>query len=172
MPARRRNTPRQRQGFTVLHALQLCTGFDWFRAAYGERPPDWAQLKADWADVGAELVALHVQHHPGSRPWAWWQLDAPERRRRVDGQPHPHDDGSTPSMHAALWYGCPAHLMRESHFDALYESQSAYLMRHGLLTSGEHRRLTPEDLDPVLGGEYDPPTLAREALETWYAAQR
>lgn len=30
-----------------------------------------------WATVRADLLAVWVQDRPGTRPWAWWELDAP-----------------------------------------------------------------------------------------------
>ena len=33
-----------------------------------------------WAERREELMASWVQERPGTRPWGWWQYDAPEDR--------------------------------------------------------------------------------------------
>ena len=59
-----------------------------------------------WQAHSAELLRLV---EPGSRPWAWWQYEAPEPARPR-------------------------------------ESELAYLIRCGLLTAADRRRLSPADL--------------------------
>lgn len=42
--------------------------------AYGETPVP------AWADVRDELLPAWIREHPGTRPFAWWECDAPELR--------------------------------------------------------------------------------------------
>lgn len=40
------------------------------------------QLKPTWAAAGAAILADWIQRYPGTRPWAWWEFDAPRWRRQ------------------------------------------------------------------------------------------
>jgi hypothetical protein len=42
-------------------------------------------LRRLWRAHRAEMLPLWTQDHPGTRPWAWWRIDAPEPRRRLGG---------------------------------------------------------------------------------------
>ena len=88
---------------------------------------------------------------------------APERRRRVDGKAHPFDDGSVPERFRQLYFGRPQHHFSREHLEALYESQTAYLYRHRLLTAVERRALdvgaTPRE---------ERPTLSLQEVKTWW----
>ena len=35
-----------------------------------------------WAQLRDELLPAWIEKNPGTRPWAWWQVDAPEPRKR------------------------------------------------------------------------------------------
>jgi hypothetical protein len=98
--------------------------------------------------------------HPGTRPWMWWCLDAP-----TAGVSGIDDDGK---LIAPPWPDAPPgpdrntrcgfpHLAYDNQIsDALrysdplplFESEAAYLKRHGLLLPGELERLTTADFEP------------------------
>jgi hypothetical protein len=40
-----------------------------------------AQRRAVWTEVRAELLSEWITDAPGTRPWAWWEFDAPRWRR-------------------------------------------------------------------------------------------
>src|SRR5215468_2644054 len=74
---------------TMRLALLLATGQDWPFLSTDEDRKTYAakDVQAAWERYGKALVALHVEHYPRSRPWAWWQLDAPEARKMVKQGP-------------------------------------------------------------------------------------
>lgn len=43
-------------------------------------------LEAAWDDLGAEILEEWIEERPGSRPWAWWMLQAPEGRRQGEAE--------------------------------------------------------------------------------------
>src|SRR5262249_7087602 len=40
-----------------------------------------------WAELREEILALHSEHRPCTRPWAWWALEDREGRRRMREKP-------------------------------------------------------------------------------------
>ena len=114
------------------------------------------ELRRLWDDVGAELLRTWVRSHPGTRPWAWWRLEAPAAppdqipaelssagpfiaaRRQLDGRGGP---GATP----AAWSdrGIPP-----IDGPATFESEATYLDHHELLTAAERRALPDEAFNP------------------------
>lgn len=69
-----------------------------------------AEIRRIWRDCRESFIARWIDKHPGTRPWAWWQFDAPDEPLRVVGERH----------------GMKQH-----------EPQADYLDRHGLLTEAE-----------------------------------
>jgi hypothetical protein len=51
-----------------------------------------------WAEHGADVTAMHIEQLPWTRPWAWWELVAPEPRRVIGGHEDP-EDGFAPWEH-------------------------------------------------------------------------
>jgi len=94
-----------------------------------------------WEDLRGDLLPEFIAKNPGQRPAAWWEFDAPERRRCVSG-PHPHDAHDWGDCPKSLWYGKPRTWQSLECSQAEYESQVDYLARHGLLTPAE-RELMP-----------------------------
>jgi len=41
---------------------------------------DDAARRAAWEALRDDILAGHIEHHPGTRPAAWWLYDAPEER--------------------------------------------------------------------------------------------
>jgi hypothetical protein len=90
---------------------------------------DADQLRAAWVALRESLMAEHIRKQPRSRPWGWWEYEAPESRRQVA-------DGPEPVAGCPLWFGMPE-LHRGFPPGGMYESQDAYLTRLGLLLPGE-----------------------------------
>jgi hypothetical protein len=102
---------------------------------------DTAEL---WAANRDDVLREWIRDYPGTRPYAWWQHDAPEPRRRIGGSGLVRNE-----RHA---YGLPTDAdwrVVDPNNPPSFESQAAYLDRHGLLSDAEHRRLTPADFEPV-----------------------
>jgi hypothetical protein len=128
------------------------------------------ELAALWAEHGHRIVAEHIAMYPGQRPRLWWQYDAPEPRKRLGGIGTPCHEclGYAPNF----IFGIPAAWISQWDVEyytgtgtardlgtfngvaidpndpPVYESQTGYLERHGLLLSGERKRLTKEDFEP------------------------
>jgi len=158
-----------------------------------------------WAAGGSECLALWIEEHPGTRPWAWWELksprcqssDLPARvgvgygdwffrktsapRRRVGGIGTPVyevlnyfpafrrgvPDRWVDRCDVELYNGCARDIhgnvimpgvfkdgaflgLAPSETDPpMYESEAAYLRRHGLLMPGEEQQITDVDFEPV-----------------------
>jgi hypothetical protein len=98
-----------------------------------------------WSEVEAELLPQFIKDFPCRRPWGWWQEAEP--RRRVGGTELRSEFNSFSfGLPGATWWRDvdPTDPPR-------YESEAAYLQRHGLLTAAEKRYLAenPSLLDPV-----------------------
>lgn len=135
--------------------------WDWLR---GSDEGEWhfflddAELADAWRKHGAEIVTEHIRRQPGTRPRRWWAYDAPrisapgffwdgkltEQRRQVGGSGReyasvvPNTDFGIPTLLADV----------DTENPPLFESQAAYLDRHGLLSTVERRRLQPADFEP------------------------
>ncbi len=152
-----------------------------------------------WAKYRKELLKTWIRQNPGTRPFAWWQHDAPHEplvdydpehwriksapiRKRLGGTGTPSH--ALPGGDDSLLRGIPTVFVDE--FDIqefhdwdtdredlparetlniaeppqlydpedppLYESEAAYLQRHGLLKKAETKWLEnyPEAFDPVV----------------------
>jgi len=86
---------------------------DAWRQLAGDLTRRW--LARDYPVDGVELPEQWKGRGPGSRPWAWWQYDAPGPRRELRRSP-------------------PACLQP---FGDYLESEHIYLLRHGLLSPSE-----------------------------------
>lgn len=141
---------KARHDYGEEHLLALQTGHDYFHAF-----PTPEDRRTAWEDLRDEIMGEWIQKHPGTRPWGWWQFEAPEPRRRVDGKPHPFKNPERETKVAAwrevcpevaareahkLFYGKPAVLIVPDDFAAAYEDELAYLRRLKLLTADERRR--------------------------------
>lgn len=115
------------------------------------RGPSWKWTPADvrrvaeaWQAHGAAILEAWIGLWPGTRPWAWWEHDAPEHRRivavTIDGKPAPLS--ATPTCIAtrehrfgvvgSYWGGdWPFNL------SVTYETEAAYLARLDLLAPEE-----------------------------------
>ena len=107
-----------------------------------------------WDLLREALLPQFLSQFPGKRPFAWWRCDAPERRRRINGKPHPFDNrqriteieritktpGASPNftewMHW-LSYGKPRMMCVPDDYQAEHETELGYLRRLSLLTPFE-----------------------------------
>ena len=129
-----------------------CFDYDRFQrdanscAARGGTPEDVADARALFDDVAAETRGLwndsrdwlldewiHEEEPAGiinngerngpcTRPWAWWEFDAPEPRRQLsDGPPNSTMQDDHPSG-GLLSYGVPRYCAASTDWDIEYES--------------------------------------------------
>lgn len=98
-----------------------------------------------WAQTRDALLVDWIAAHPGSRPWAWWQFDAREPRRRLGGIGETYAEGLDHGV--PVWWMSPS-LARGTRFVAVdpqnppqFESQASYLERLNLFQPGERERL-------------------------------
>lgn len=101
--------------------------------------PSGTDLRKVWKKNKQSIMALQgklVDHNEifemqrgsiyfeyGTRPWGWWQFDAPEPLRLLRVEPPSQEPEGCP-----VWARIPTEV---------YESEVAYLERHGLLTKAE-----------------------------------
>lgn len=122
--------------------------FEVFELAGGVMHGNYNEARARWAEHGAQILADWIRDHPGTRPFAWWIVEAPEPRRVLDGAQHFLPPGAAwwePAWRGAC--GIPA-MQQIGHFMVMIEPEAAYLVRLRLLAPGERRRLTAEDFEP------------------------
>jgi len=165
VPARKR-VDKRRQEVTDQHEAWL-QGDDKASGFIQYAPND--ELAAFWNQHAERIVADHVVDYPGTRPARWWQYSSPEPRRRLGGIGTPASDvltykpmysyglpviwisqwqvnyfsGIAVDVHGnpiggelAIFKGVPI----DPNDPPTFESESAYLKRHGLLLAGEERR--------------------------------
>jgi hypothetical protein len=159
MPRVSRRSKRRTAGYTDQHIQQLLTGvtlscMSGFGAIH-KGIGDEGGMRAAWNELRDQLMPQWIAEHPGTRPYAWWKFDLPERRRRTDGVIHPFDDpvrNTEVELRAAqhpqfrefafdLFYGKPRCLFTQDDFGATYEGELAYLDRLNLLTPEERKEL-------------------------------
>lgn len=214
MPTTRRRRVRQRVApvaqavIELLRTGELPTGghAGWWEAFEKHGSHDHARhggedrLRTDWLAMRDDLLAAWIREAPGTRPWAWWEFDAPrwqppypprcdqmewalcrmpEPRRRLGGigdpafeclNIWPHFDAGIPTQFVsesdeALYNGRSRDIhgdpidtkYHEGHFAGRapraddpprFESQAAYLKRHGCLAPAERKRLTAAAFEP------------------------
>jgi hypothetical protein len=153
IPPRRLRPQLPMAAYRWLLAGQRST---WYFLELGSDPD---QHRLFWEQHRDAVVAHHSKRHPGTRPKLWWQFDAPEPRRRVGGVGTPlHECGGA---WAELYeYGVPKQWKTACHHPPLvgvpisaehpplFESEAAYLRRHGLLLAGERQRLSRRSFEP------------------------
>lgn len=125
--------PGHRESLLHGHTFRAAPGFDNIDDDIFA-PIDAAcpAVKQAWVDLRAELLPEHVRGCPGTRPWGWWQFDAPERLRRVlGGTLLPIRDDQVAFGRTKVFSGA------NINDQPVWESQPAFLARHGLLTDTE-----------------------------------
>lgn len=103
-----------------------------------------ADMQRVWDSVKKGLLAHWIRHHPGTRPWAWWQFEAPEKHRRILSGPGyrslaPDSPCCETMKRTAIRFGVCALLGPEAEWKNICESEWAYLKRLGLLTEEEKK---------------------------------
>ena len=159
---------------------------------------DGEALREVWGRARGEVLGAWLKDHPGTRPAVFWRFDTPHQPLGT------HDgcfyDGKLPQPRKQIsGAGCPAWAVM-AHVPAyslglptlwagyepsnppVFESQAAYLRRHGLLAVSEKRILTPadfaatEELDPAcevdLGPFEGPDAAGVRWLNEWGASIR
>lgn len=146
---RRRRKPDDSR-FTDAHRLELLTGMDLFdegfRADEKARRAAWFahrdQLLAFWLQDPETVNSTPAPGGPGTRPWAWWRYEAPGLRRELGNAPLKPCPVSGESFGIPLGYRHPGY---DPDDPPIYETEAAYLARHGLLTADERAQLAKDD---------------------------
>jgi hypothetical protein len=113
----------------------------WVNERAGTRPSWWYLFDPECPRVSADdIQRLHWQ--------GWYFLEiTPDLRRRVGGQGTP--DFERYSVGPCLRCAVPTNFIDLNEADPpRYESEAAYLDRHGLLAAAEKARLTSEHFEP------------------------
>jgi hypothetical protein len=122
------------------------------------------KLRAAWAKARRDLLPACIREAPGRRPFAWWVCDAPrwterfnayfdgtimEPRQRIGGSGVAERD-RYPAIIPRFFRGIPYFIEVDPADPPTFESEAAYLHRHGLLTPTETKWLTahPEAMEP------------------------
>ncbi|MFH0812215.1 MAG: hypothetical protein V2A69_05190 [Pseudomonadota bacterium] len=168
-----------------------------------QRGRDGVKWKPAWEEVREEVMAAWIKKYPGTRCWAWWEIDAPRWERKFDAwfdgtKPEPRQrigGTGTPSYEVLAYVpyfdkGIPESWVSKSEEDyyngrsvdihgnktnqkwppgsgyfkegdfkgkaidpndpPVFESEAAFLERHGLLTASEKKWLDghPEAMEP------------------------
>lgn len=122
----------------------------YFYHDYDDYQNDVDAMKADWQQWRDVVLAAWCEYFPGTRPEPFWSFDRPDERGRlrIDGKPHPFDRPENPRR-GQLFQGKPRYMSTKDDFAAVYETETDYLMRHGLLTDREKILLAmPENQRP------------------------
>lgn len=145
MPTNRRRVrrPSQSEPWVKDYYLNGYQGQGRRALMYGN---DGALLAYPWEEAKKELLPEWILSNPCTRPWAFWEFDAPGPRRRLGGT-------GRRERNAGLQFGAPSDVWWKDVDPAdppRYESEASYLQRHGFLTTAEKKWLAdhPEALDP------------------------
>lgn len=110
-----------------------------------------------WKIFGEKLTASWIEDHPGTRPFCWWEYDAPANRMRTGGQGSPEFE--VLSAEEEFIYGVPSRWVSDLSIycwpdlakhkvdpsdPPQFESQASYLKRHNLLTEIERLAATTD----------------------------
>lgn len=126
--------------------------------------PKQQQQRQAWNDHRQGILSAWIKTMPGTRPWAWWQFEAPRdpeymngtfwentfpiKRSRIGGTGISMSD-RYPCWLEALIFGIPKTWSSLDPEDPpTFESQASYLKRHDLLTKTEIKLLKPSDYEP------------------------
>ena len=143
---------RKLAGLTMHHLEELEHGHAWpYLRSDHSFQGDMDHMQAAWSEARGHVMKTWIKKHPGSRPYAWWAFDAPERRRPLHGRLHPFDNPARdehierlriehpnycPDAHR-LRFGKPSYLLINDDFETGYESELHYLFRLRLIGDEE-----------------------------------
>ncbi len=106
MPRVRRRPKRRRIGYTKGQVEHLLRGYTFLGDDFGREVRGTLDVEAmweAWITLRDELLPQWIAENPGTRPYAWWQFDAPERRQRIGTRrylyPLAEIDHMTPEPH-------------------------------------------------------------------------
>lgn len=146
MPRVRRRTKRRSVPLPDYQMQTLLKGVPLRRTDQGMAfYTDRDAQRRTWEEHREALLMQWIEAHPGTRPEAWWRFDASEPRRRVAG-PEGIERDRLMAEFEERWPGMST--VRCGHQglpgvqlpEDAYESEAAYLRRHGLITSEEAAR--------------------------------
>lgn len=129
---KKKGISEQLTGAEISHLLtgQYRSGTDvrWMQGL-----PNWQLMIQIWELVQGEFLPGWIRDHPGTRPFAWWVCDAPERMKRPDGQ-------VVEKLIAPPGYWV-------AKFEAAaFESQAEYLLRLDLMDASEKKIVLNQDI--------------------------
>lgn len=105
---------------TDIEMNYLLTGEDIFNEV------DQDLIRQKWNE-NRDLILTEKYKDSGTRPFAWWQFDHPELRRKITG------GKCRPWDQAGFKFGCPIGWdIWDSKNEPVYESQADCLKRYGL----------------------------------------
>jgi hypothetical protein len=156
-----RRPKRKASSYTSWHLHKLQFGHDY---EFADHFSSVEEIRQAWEIIRDEILQDWIRMEPrygsgrpgpGTRPWAWWEFDAPELIQRIDGKPHPFDNPERIehvekisqkyprfAEHAyKTFFGRPGCLCIRDDFEAEFETPAAYLSRLGLWLPGEHELL-------------------------------
>jgi hypothetical protein len=126
--------------------------------------------KRMWKKYRDFILTDWIQNRPGSRPWAWWRFDAPRWQKSFNGAffegvlPEPRKQVSGdgvieyekyPAIVPRFKFGVPCDWYEVDNDDPpMFEAESTYLQRHGLMSKSEEKRLSDKDFEPGSCLEY------------------
>ena len=112
-------------------------------------------FQREWQTRRAAILKQWIQARPGTRPFGWWQCEAPEARRRLGGTGQATYEylNVTPRYAFGIpidwWSGGSTRGVLPSVDDPpVYESQADYLARLGMLVPNEAERLPADAFEP------------------------
>lgn len=139
---------------------QLLTGFSpWLSTGPAEDPDSWQQLwRRHWAELLSWWTQDPADHEgpgspggPGTRPWGWWEYDAPEPRRILDRHEATRtcaEAGIVPQSGFQFAFGIPTTYVKWSPTrPPIIEAEAVYLDRHDLLTDRERKLYDAGELE-------------------------
>lgn len=103
-----------------------------------------------WDESRVEIMDAWISKHPGTRPSLWWEYDSLGNRERIGGKGRLTCE-KWPAVLQLFEQGLPTGWESIDAADpATFESEAAYLQRHGLLTDAEKKFIAghPELLEP------------------------
>jgi hypothetical protein len=163
-----RRRAKARTGYTDAHIRQLLDGFsfggDGFDRDTLHGACDREGMRAAWERRKPVILAMWIREYPCTRPYAWWEFDAPEPRKVTNGKPHPFTTRPAEGDRR-LYYGCPQIISTVEEGQTEYETDAAYLGRIGELTDAERRAAKA---DPDLGGDCTAYAVPLDGLDRIY----
>jgi hypothetical protein len=130
---------------------------DRFRMMLDEEPLDnpfeqfFDITRQEWSQNRDAALKSWIKNRPGTRPDTWWKFDAPEKYRRklseagyTEAELRECSTNNPGGIYC--WYNDSHNVERDQ--PVIFESQSAFLRRHMLLTAYEKRVLNENHYKP------------------------